>query len=137
MSVVAHAQSFVIADIITGKILALYVLVVVTPDPVTFPTGCLNIVRTCLIFLVYQGARVELYLRRLASVFTLLIYNTRAKFDSSGGFVIFRLALAIGASPIDIFIEYIEWVSFPALEILAVRPFIARGASAASTPRDF
>lgn len=107
VSVVAHAQSLVIADIIAGKILALYVLVVVTPDPVTFPTGCLNIGRACLIWLSYQGTRVELYLRRLASVFPLLIYNTRAKFDTSGGFVIFRLALAIGASPRDILIEYI------------------------------
>ena len=84
MSVVAHAQSLVIADIIASTILALHVLVIVTPDRVTFPTRCLNIGRACLIFLVYQGARVELYLRRLASVFTLLIYNTRAKFDSSG-----------------------------------------------------
>jgi hypothetical protein len=67
----------------------------------------------------------------------LLIYNTRAKFDSSARFVEFRITLTIGASPLDIFIEYIEWVSFPALEILAVRPFVARSASTASTPRDF
>jgi hypothetical protein len=49
VSVVAHAQSFVIADIITGLILALDVLVIVTPDRVTFPTRCLNIGRACLI----------------------------------------------------------------------------------------
>jgi hypothetical protein len=37
----------------------------------------------------------------------------------------FRLTLAIKASPRDIFVENIEWVSFPALEILAMRPFVA------------
>ena len=136
VSVVAHAQSLVIADIIAGEILALNVLVVVTSYPVTFAARRLNIVCARLIWLAYHCACVLLYLRRLASVFTLLIYNTSAKFDSSDGFVIFRLALAIDASPRDIFIVYIKWVIFPALEILAMRPFAARGASAASTPRD-
>lgn len=60
MSVVAHAEGFVIADIITGAVRTLYVLVVVTPDPVTFSTSCLNIVRACRFWQAYHGARVEL-----------------------------------------------------------------------------
>jgi hypothetical protein len=62
--VVAHAQSFVIADIITGPIRTLYVLVVVTPDPITFSTGCLNIVRASRFWQSYHGARVEFGLLR-------------------------------------------------------------------------
>ena len=64
MSVVAHAEGFVIADIITGAIRTLYILVVVTPDPVTFATGCLNIVRAGRFWQAYHGARMELGLLR-------------------------------------------------------------------------
>ena len=60
MSVVAHAQGFVITDIITGAVRTLNVLVVVTPDPITFSTGCLNIVRAGRFWQAYHGARVEL-----------------------------------------------------------------------------
>ncbi len=64
MRVVALAQGFVIADIITCSILALNVLVVVTSDSVTFSAGCLNIVRTGRFWQAYHGAGVELCLLR-------------------------------------------------------------------------
>jgi hypothetical protein len=64
VSIVAHAEGFVITDIITGAVRTLYVLVVVTPDPITFSTGCLNIVRTCSFWQAYHGTRVELGLLR-------------------------------------------------------------------------
>jgi hypothetical protein len=64
VSVVAHAEGFVIANIITGAVRTLYVLVVITPDPITFSTGCLNIVRAGRFWEAYLGARVELGLLR-------------------------------------------------------------------------
>lgn len=105
MRVIALAQGFVIADIITGAVLTLNILVIVTSDPFTLSTGCLNIVCTGHLWLSNHGARMKLCLLREASLWIFLIDNTRANFDSSTWLEVFRFTLAIEASAKDFFIE--------------------------------